>query len=65
MGEVESNVSYECRECGAKGILVEKREVYQFERNQVAMSLSSGKRYISNFPFQTSYGVRREIDSGH
>jgi hypothetical protein len=26
--------------------------------------VSSGKRYISNFPFQTSYGVRREIESG-
>jgi hypothetical protein len=23
MGEVESNVSYECKECGAKGTLVE------------------------------------------
>jgi hypothetical protein len=23
MSEVESNVSYECKECGAKGILVE------------------------------------------
>jgi hypothetical protein len=26
--------------------------------------VSSGKRYISNFPFQMSYRVRREIDSG-